>query len=112
MTWTIKSGYSFWVRIVILDSARRHGVGDDEIRNTIEYPLWTARVVPRIPDTEPRLYIGRRADAEPPIEVLADNASGECVVFHAMMLRLSTLAELDVESAATLLSQLARSQRR
>jgi hypothetical protein len=100
------------VRILIFDSARRHGITADEIRNAIEYPMWTTRVVARIPGTEPRLYIGRRTDTEPPIEVLADTATDECVAFHAMMLRLSTLAELDTETAATLLPQIARSQRR
>lgn len=100
------------MRIVIFDSARRHGITDDEIRNAIEYPMWTARVAARVPDTEPCLYIGRRADVEPPIEVLADTASGQCTVFHAMLLRLSTLAELDTETAAALLPQLARHQRR
>jgi hypothetical protein len=45
------------VRIPVLDSARRHGITDDEM------------------------------------------------VFHAMMLRLSTLAELDTETAATLLPE-------
>ena len=100
------------MRIVILGSALRHGITEDEIRSVIEYPIWTARVVPRIPDTEPRLYIGRRADAEPPIEVLADTSSTDRVVFHAMMLRLSTLAELDKETAAILLPQLAANQRK
>jgi hypothetical protein len=100
------------VRIVILDSARRHGITDEEIRSAIEYPMWTARVAARIPGTAPRLYIGRQTDTEPPVEVLADTASGECVVFHAMMLRLSTLAELDKETAAILLPQMTRYQRR
>ncbi len=100
------------MQILILDTARRHGITDDEIRNAIEYPMWTARVVARIPGAEPRLYIGRNADTAPPIEVLADTTTGECVVFHAMMLRLSTLTELDAETAATLLPQIARRQRR
>jgi hypothetical protein len=100
------------VRIVVLDSARRHGITDDEIRSAIEYPMWTARTVPRIPGTEPRLYIGRQTDTEPPIEVPADTASGDCVAFHAMMLRLGTLAELDTETAAILFPQIARRQRR
>jgi hypothetical protein len=38
-------------------------------------------------------------DAEPPIEVLADICGGECVAFHAMLLRQSTLAELDEQTA-------------
>jgi hypothetical protein len=97
---------------MILASARKHGITDDEIRAAIEYPLWTARVVPRLPATEPRLYIGRRVDTEPPIEVLADTSATACVVFHAMMLRLSTLAELDEETAAILLPQLAPHQRK
>jgi len=100
------------VQITILDSARRHGITEDEVRSAIEYPLWTARVVPRIPDTEPRLYIGRQTDTEPPIEVLADISGDKCVVFHAMMLRLSTLAELDEGTAAILLPQLALHQRK
>lgn len=83
-----------------MGAARRHAISDEEIRNT------------SIPDAIPRLYIGRRTDAEPPIEVLADTASGQCVVFHAMLLRLSTLAELDSETAAILPPQLARHQRK
>ncbi len=67
--------------MVILASARQHGITDEEIRAVIEYPMWTARVVARIPDSEPRLYIGRRVDTEPPIEVLADTSGGACVVF-------------------------------
>ncbi len=97
---------------MILGSARRHGIADNEIRSTIEYPMWTARVAPRIPATSPRLYIGRLADVEPPIEVLADISDDECVVFHAMLLRQSTLAELDEQTAAVLSSQLAARQRK
>jgi hypothetical protein len=107
-----KSGYIYCVRIVILGSARRHGITDNEIRSTIEYPMWTARVVPRIPGTTPRLYIGRLVDTEPPIEVLADISDGECVAFHAMLLRQSTLAELDEQTAMTLSPQLAARQRK
>jgi hypothetical protein len=100
------------VRIVILGSARQHGITDEEIRSAIEYPMWTAGVVPRIPGTAPRLYIGRLVDAEPPIEVLADISAGECVAFHAMMLRQSTLAELDEQTAMILSPQLATHQRK
>jgi hypothetical protein len=100
------------VRIAILGSARQHGITDEEIRSASEYPMWTARVTPRISGTVPRLFIGRLVDAEPPIKVLADTSSGECVAFHAMMLRQSTLAELDEQTALVLLPQLAARQRK
>jgi hypothetical protein len=99
------------VRIVILGSARQHGIIDKEIRSTIEYLMWTARVAPRIPGTTPRLYIGRLMDTEPPIEVLADISGGECVAFHAMLLRQSTPAEVDEQTAVILSPQLAAHQR-
>lgn len=107
-----KAGTFCCVRIVILGSARRHGITDKEIRSTIEYPMWTARVVPRIPGTAPQLYIGRLVDAQPPVEVLADICGGECVAFHAMLLRQSTLAELDEQTAVILSPQLAARQRK
>lgn len=90
---------------------RQHGITDTEIRSTIEYPMWTARVAPRIPGTTPRLYIGRLVDTEPPIGVLADISGGECVAFHAMLLRQSMLAELDEQTAVILSPQLAAHQR-
>jgi hypothetical protein len=45
---------------------------------------------------------------------LVDTKKSEYIfwVFHAMLLRLSTLAELDTETATILLLQIARSQRR
>ncbi len=57
-----KSGDISRVRFLILGSVRRHGIHEDEIRDAIEYPMWTAQIVARIPGSEPRLYIGRRTD--------------------------------------------------
>jgi hypothetical protein len=84
-----KGYYTFSVRIEINPSAKRHGISDAEIRTVISYPELRFSLVARIDiDAAPVLHIGRAADNQPHIEVIADLIDpGVAVVFHAMMLR-------------------------
>lgn len=85
------------MRIDILLSAKRHGITTAEIRSAIHYPALRVTLKPRRTDidTQPVLHIGRGAEDQPHIEVIADLIDPEgAVVFHAMMLRPSVVESL------------------
>ncbi|MBN7374604.1 hypothetical protein [Mycobacteroides abscessus] len=53
----------------------------------------------RIPNTRPVLHIGPAATNEPWIEVIADNVTpSELIIFHAMMLRPTLIASLQLDT--------------
>jgi hypothetical protein len=90
--------YTYLVRIEILPSARKHGILDAEIRAVISYPEIRVGLVARFENAYPVLFIGRAADNNPHIEVIADvGAYEQAEVFHAMMLRPATVKNLDLE---------------
>lgn len=87
------------MRIAIYTSAKRHGITDAEIRTVINHPELRISVDPRDPsiDADDYFHVGRAADNEPHIEVVADFIDPTvAVVFHAMMLRPSQVKALDL----------------
>ncbi|MBH0776201.1 hypothetical protein [Nocardia bovistercoris] len=85
-------------RITIVESARKHGISDDEIRAVVSYPMLRTRLTQRLPETLPYPFIGNFDQDEPPIEVIADLVDpAEWVVFHAMMLRPQMIRQLQLE---------------
>ena len=96
--WLVSVLHLLGVRITILDAALWHSVEPEEIRAVVEYPLDRTPLNPRLPGTRPWLYIGKFDENEPPIEVMVDLAdTDEIVVFHAMMLRLSTAVAVGLD---------------
>lgn len=82
--------YTYGVRIAILPSATWHSITDAEIRAVLNRADLLISVNSRRTDIEtaPVLHIGRPADNEPHIEVIADlYIPTNPIVFHAMMLR-------------------------
>lgn len=78
------------MRIEILSSAKAHGITEAEIRAVLNRADLLISVESRRPELEsaPVLHIGRPADNEPHIEVIADlYIPTHTIVFHAMMLR-------------------------
>lgn len=76
------------MRLIILASATRHGITEEEIRAVLSYPVLRTRLTPRLPGAVPHLFIGKFDEDEPLIEVIADLADpDEWIAFHAMMLR-------------------------
>lgn len=87
------------MRIDIIPSAKQHGITHDEIRAVVSYPALRIALAPRIPNTTPVLHIGPAAANEPWIEVIADNVTPtELIIFHAMMLRPTLIASLQLDS--------------
>lgn len=78
-------------------SAYEHGIEEWEIRQVVAYPALRARLVARKPGARPTLYIGPAAVNEPFIEVIADHAEAQVVVFHAMMLRRQLTRTIGIE---------------
>jgi hypothetical protein len=95
----LKGYYTFSIRIEINNSAKRHGITDAEIRAVISYLELRFSLVARIGiDAAPVLHIGRAADNQPHIEVIADLIDpAVAVVFHAMMLRPKLVNELGLD---------------
>lgn len=90
--------YSYGVRIEINPSALAHGITPNEIRAVINNYELRFSIPTRLANVDANnyLYIGRPADNEPWIELIADHADADVrVIFHAMMLRPSTIAALD-----------------
>ncbi len=79
------------MRITIRPSALAHGITDTEIRCVVEYPEHQAHIEARIPGASLTIAIGAYDVNEPYIEVIYDTRRGERIVFHAMMLRPSTI---------------------
>lgn len=103
----------FCVQISVIDSARQHGITDEEIRSVVSFPAFRFRLVPRRLGSLPYAYIGGVSN-EPLIEVFADSAPvGELVVFHAMLLRMSTVQAAGLEAVipADRIAQRQRPQR-
>ncbi|WP_336819872.1 hypothetical protein [Gordonia sp. MMO-8] len=73
-------------------SAHRHGITVTEIEIVVAYPLVRVALAARQADALPVLHIGAAGENEPHIEVIIDVAPVVPVVFHAMMLRPSTVA--------------------
>ncbi|QKT05847.1 hypothetical protein HUN08_00515 [Gordonia sp. X0973] len=85
------------MRIEIRPSARRHGITDDEIRTVVEYPGLRMSVASRkSPDAHPELFIGQAAANEPYLEVAAEVIDRTTEVFHATMLRQSTVTSTGI----------------
>lgn len=79
----------------------------------VSFPAFRFRLIPRRLGALPYAYIGG-VSYEPLIEVFADAAPvGELVVFHAMLLRVSTVqaAGLEAVIAADRIAQRQRPQR-
>lgn len=90
------------MRIEILDSARRHGITDGEIRAVVTYPEYRTPIAPRLPGSRPVLSIGSAGANEPHIEVIHDAVTSDlAVVFHAMMLRPVTALQSGATSHLT-----------
>ncbi|MHC9292040.1 hypothetical protein ACRCUN_06205 [Mycobacterium sp. LTG2003] len=88
------------MRIDILPPATWHSITDTEIRTVLTYPSARVILTPRRTDiaTAPVLHIGRPADNEPHLEVIADLIDpAVATVFHAMMLRPVVVAEYNLE---------------
>ncbi len=85
------------MRITIRPSALAHGITETEIRAIIEYPEYRARVAARRPDANLTVTVGAYDINEPYIEIIYDTQPGEYVVFHAMMLRSSTIAATQLD---------------
>lgn len=82
------------MRIEIKPSALAHGITADEIRSVINQGT-VFSLNPRRAGSVPFLYVAPAAVNEPWVELIADHALvGVRVVFHAMMLRPSTVAAL------------------
>jgi hypothetical protein len=91
------------VRIDILPTATWHSITHTEIRTIINHYELRIHIEPRNPkpdvEADDYLHIGRAADNQPHIEIIADFIDPTvAVVFHAMMLRPTTVAELSLES--------------
>lgn len=94
--------YTFCVRIDINPSALRHDITITEIHTVINHPEIRYSLSPRIPNAVPVLFIGRGADNEPHIEVIADILDTDHTeAFHAMMLRPSLVAALGLDRFIT-----------
>ena len=94
--------YTLGMRITILESARDHRITGDEIRAVLFTGLVFA-ITARKPGATLFLFIGPAATNQPWIEVIADFADPTDVeVFHAMMLRRSTVTALGPHLAATI----------
>jgi hypothetical protein len=75
-------GQGYLVEVEIADSARKHGIDDEDIQHAIRHPL---RVVP---GTGRDLVIGAdRSGRLLEVVVLDDDPNDEPVVIHAMPLR-------------------------
>ena len=86
------------MQIKVIPSARAHGITDDEIRAVVSFYVVRVSLTPRVVGAQPFLYIAPAADDEPWIEVIADlNNPAVAVVFHAMMLRPTVVANLDLD---------------
>lgn len=83
------------MRVTVAPSAKAHGITEDEIRAVISFYALTATLAARKPGAQLALFIGPAAANEPWIEVIADLiAPNTAEVFHAMMLRPSTVTAL------------------
>lgn len=90
-------GHYTKLRIAIQPSARQHGITDTEIRSVVSHYALTVLLAPRRYGSRPVLYIGPAAPNHPWIEVIADLRNPTTAdVFHAMMLRRSLVAALDI----------------
>lgn len=87
------------MRIEIKPSARQHGLSDDEIRAVVSDYLLRFSITARRPGAKLCVYVGPAAEAKAPyIEVIADHADhGVVVVFHAMLLRTSTVQAANLD---------------
>ncbi|MFE3618380.1 hypothetical protein [Streptomyces anulatus] len=84
------------MQITILASATKHGIDAAEITAIMTYPILRVAIRARRDDAALVLHIGALADSEPHIEVIADVAPPIPVVFHAMMLRPSLVAQIGI----------------
>ena len=99
-----------WVSIT--RSAMRHGIAEEEIRCAVKYPLLTFGIVSRrYPDASPRLFVGQYAENEPLLEVVGETHGEEIEVFHALLLRWSTVHEAGIASLIDT-TNIARAQRK
>lgn len=73
-----------------------------EIRAVITYPELRLGLVARRPNADLTLFVGRAADNEPHIEVIADRIAPEhLIAFHAMMLRPKLVTQLRLDTYIT-----------
>lgn len=90
------------MRIEILAPATWHSITEDEIRTVVNYYELRIGIASRLPAhiaTDTYLQIGRAADNQPHIELIADTINPDVtIVFHAMMLRPVTVANLNLET--------------
>ncbi|UVT31528.1 BrnT-like toxin [Mycobacterium phage Mask] len=92
------------MRIEILPPATWHSITATEIRAVLSYPAARVILEPRRTDiaTALVLHVGRPADNEPHLEVIADLIDPTvAIVFHAMMLRPAVVAEHNLERYIT-----------
>lgn len=75
------------MKVVIYESARRHGISDSEVRAVVDHPIVRYRIAPRAePDAQLVRMVGDQ-DGGPLVEVVADDVGvDELHVFHAMLL--------------------------
>ncbi|MFB7876621.1 hypothetical protein ACFC06_15310 [Nocardia sp. NPDC056064] len=83
------------MRILINQSALKHGILEDEIRAIISYPALRYAVTSRMnPDAAVFVFVGR-LENEPWLEVVAENVEDATwEVFHAMRLTARVAAEI------------------
>lgn len=95
--------YTSEPRIEFAPHAWQHSIEAWEIRAVIEYPLLRYAITTRrFPDANTYMFVGNTGDAEPWIEVAAEDEAGEAwIVFHAMMLTPKTAAEVHIHSENT-----------
>lgn len=74
------------MRITIINSARKHGITDEEIRNVVSFPMARYRIRSRRDPTARVFRILGAEDHGPDIEVIAEELGDEMQVLHAMLL--------------------------
>lgn len=106
-------GLGIMGKIVVYESARRHFVLDEEMRNVVSYPIVRYRSASRIfRGVQVSVFIGG-LERGPLIEVVAEDRGGVLHVFHAMMLTRRTALEAEAASGRVIsLANFLVSQRR
>lgn len=90
------------MRIKVLAPATWHSITETEIATIVNHYELRISIDSRLPAhiaTDTYLQIGRAADNQPHIEIIADFIDPTtAVVFHAMMLRPATVEALNLET--------------
>lgn len=85
------------MRIAILWTALKNGITEAEIRAIINHYELRISIPTRQEgiEADDYFYVGRAADNEPHIEIIADHIDPKVItVFHAMMLKRNTVLQL------------------